>query len=160
MHPQLVHHLRDNLPELRRRWEALLRIERVNGPLANPDAMVHLIPDTLAQIFASLLKGLRRPISFMDAMADRLPGCECGNNPYLAYFVAGEQALVETVVLMQAKLPKDQQRESDVAEVIHVVRTLGRTEIDTFCGICAHRCKAAKCRHSAAARCAAHAAHA
>lgn len=147
MAPDLVQQLRQSAADIRRRWEALLRIERVSGPLANPDALVHLIPDTLAEIFVGLAHGTRRPITFIDAMAERLPTCECGNNPYLAYFVAGEQALVESVVLLQAKLPVAYRRESDVAEAIHIVRALARVEIDNFCGVCAHRGCVKGCRH-------------
>lgn len=146
MTPDLLNRLKTTSAEIRFRWEALLRAQRVTGPLANPDALVHLIPDTMPQVFAFLANGGRSKVTFMEAMADRLPCCDCGNNPYLAYFVAGEQAVVEAVVLAQAKLPPGQRTEGDVAEAIRAVRTLARTEIDTFCGVCAHRCKAAKCR--------------
>lgn len=139
MTPELLTELRANTATLIQRWEALLRVERVTGPLANPDSLVHLIPDSLPKIFAALTRPTKGTMSFAHATAERLPACNCGNNPFLAYFVAGEQALVETVVLLQAKLPPSGNTESDVAKAILAMRALARNEIDTFCGVCTHR---------------------
>lgn len=146
MTPELLHHLRARSPAIHVRWETLLRIEPVNGPLANPDALVRLIPETLARILSDLGKP-STPVSLKTARGAELHGCDCGHNPYLAFFVAAEQALVETVVLLQSELPHTQKAETDVAEVIHLARTIARDEIDTFCGICTYRGSDAKCRH-------------
>jgi hypothetical protein len=150
MSPELLDLLRARSGSIRDRWEALLRIERVNTPLANPDALVHLIPGTMIEIFKAAAKPPRAPLALTEVRADRLPACECGHNPYLAYFLAGEQALVEALVLLQTELPPAQRTESDVAELIRAIRRLGREEIDAFCGICVHRGCAKKCRHAAA----------
>lgn len=138
MTPDLLENLRANTAKIRDRWEALLRVERVNGPLANPDALVHLIPQTLGSVLSSLIRKPRAKASFEAAMSERLPICDCGCNPYLAYFTAGEQALVETVVLLQAEQPTNGHSETDVAQVICAIRSLARSEIDTFCGVCTH----------------------
>jgi hypothetical protein len=127
------------------RWEALLRIEPVSGPLANPDALARLIPESLAEIFTLLGASSAEGLSLGGMKVDRLPPCDCGHNPYLAYFVAAEQAFVEALILVQVKLPPDLHRESDIAQVIRAVRELARSEIDTFCGICTHRCVDPKC---------------
>ena len=134
------------------RWETLLRVEPVNGPLANPDALVQLIPQSLAQIFEQLRDHHAPDLSLLATSAERLPSCDCGQNPYRAYFVAAEQAFVEAVILIHAELPANQRRESDVAQTIRAVRTIGGAEIDTFCGICAHRCVHPRCRHGADGR--------
>ena len=126
-----------------------MRVEPVNGPLANPDALVHLIPDSLREIFATLAKPSKGPPPPRSAKIT-LPDCDCGNNPYLAYFVAGQQALAETLVLLQAELPKEERCQGDLAELVHVVRRLAMSEIDTFCEICDHRGTASKCRHASA----------
>lgn len=147
MTPELLENLHSASAAIRERWERLLRIERVNGPLANPDALVHLLPETLEAIFATLAKRPRARLSFERAIGERLPACQCGNNPYLAYFTAAEQALVETVVLLQAKQPENRQNQNDVAEAIKAVRGLARSEIDTFCGVCTHHGMAAGCRY-------------
>lgn len=148
MTPELLQILRVREPTLRERWEALLRIEPVNGPLANPDALVHLIPDSLGQIFKRLAAPVRTVPTLVSVKAERLPPCDCGNNPFLAYFIAGEQALVETVILLQAEMPPAGRTESDVAEAIRAVRQLARSEIDAFCGICTHHGHAPHCRHT------------
>lgn len=146
MTPEILHQLRARGPSIHVRWETLLRIEPVNGPLANPDAMARLIPETLAQILTELARS-SSPVSLRSARGAQLPACNCGHNPYLAFFVAGEQALVETVVIAQSENPLMRRHESDVAEVIHLVRSMARDEIDTFCGICTHRGSDANCRH-------------
>jgi hypothetical protein len=150
MSPERLRAMRERGVSLRERWETLLRIEPVSGPLANPEALVHLIPQTLEQVFVMLAKPVRTPVSIMAARAC-VPKCGCGRNPYHSYFVAAEQALTEAVVLLQAALPASERSQSDVAEVMFAVRKLARLEIDTFCGACQHRCLDAKCRHPAMA---------
>ena len=151
MPPEILDRLRARSATIHVRWEALLRIEPVASPLANPDALSRLIPDSIARVFATLAGDKRAPITLREARADHLPPCDCGHNPYKAYFVAGEQAFVEAVVWLQAEAPHEAHPERDVADVIRAVRQLGRNEIDTFCGICVHHSKAVHCRHTPAA---------
>lgn len=151
MAPDVLEKLQARSPAIRERWETLLRGEPVSGPLANPDAMVHLIPETLERVFAALARKSRAPLSIRAARSV-VPDCECGNNPYRAYFIAGEQALCEAAVLLQAEQPASDRRQSDLAEILYTVRRLARADIDAFCGICVHRGVAAHCRHAAAAR--------
>lgn len=149
MAPDLLQKLRARDSAIRERWETLLRIERVSGPLANPDALVHLIPDSLARVYKALAKRQihRGP---EPTSLTKLPACDCGNNPYLAYFVAGEQAIVESLVLLQAELPPEQRNNEDATDVIRAIRQLAGSEIDAFCGICVHRGTATQCRHALA----------
>jgi hypothetical protein len=149
MTPERLCHLRARSAAIRDRWEALVRVEPVSGPLANPDAMVHLIPQTLEQVFVLLAKPSRTPVSLAAAKAC-VPRCDCGHNPYIAYFVAAEQALVESVVLLESDLPPGERRQSNVAEMMLAIRRLARLEIDTFCGACVDRTKDTNCRHLAA----------
>lgn len=146
MIPERLRDLQARSGDIRRRWETLLHVEPVSGPLANPDAMQHLIPQTLEQVFTMLAKPARTPVSIMAAKA-QVPKCGCGHNPYLTYFIAAEQALVEAVILLESELPVADRRQSDVAEMMYAVRRLARLEIDTFCGVCSHRCVDSKCRH-------------
>jgi hypothetical protein len=146
MTPERLRDLEARRVSIRDRWETLLHLEPVSGPLANPDALAHLIPETLERVFALLAKPARVPVSVMAAKAC-VPKCDCGHNPYLAYFVAAEQALVEAAVLLQSEAPAVARRQGDVAEVMLAVRRLARLEIDTFCGACMHRCVDPKCRH-------------
>lgn len=147
MTPAVVRDLRACSPAIRFHWEALLRLEPVNSPLANPDALAHLIPHSLEEIFLRLGKYSRVPVSISAARA-QLPNCECGNNPYRAYFVAGEQAVTEAFVLLQSELPAESRRSTDMAELIFAIRRLARSNIDAFCGVCVNRGTAPHCRHT------------
>lgn len=149
MSPEILQQLRALSPVLRETWEAGLRLAPINGPLANPDTLRHLIPDSLRRIFLSLARPSRAPLSLQAARA-RLPACDCGNNPYLAYFTTGEQALMEIMVRLQARMPPLERRQSDLAEVVFAVRRLANSEIDAFCGVCTHRGTASNCRHAVA----------
>lgn len=152
MAPLFLKELKARSAIIRGRWEALLRVEGVPSPLANPDMLVHLIPESLAEVFRLVAYNPTSARTVEEAKADRLPPCDCGNNPYLAYFLAGEQALSESVILLQSEQPRLGAKETDLAEVIGAVRDLARAEIDTFCGICTHHGTAPRCRHAAAAR--------
>src|SRR4051794_30406844 len=99
----LMSALRQRRAAIRARWEDLLRVERANTPLANPDALVHLIDWTLDEIYRTLegLPSRRRPLR---PYSKHDIECPCGRNPLLAYFSAGEQALQESLIFAQAKL--------------------------------------------------------
>ena len=150
MLPTVLQQLQSRSAGLHVRWEMLLRIEPVRTPLANPDALVRLIPDSIAEILTLLQSNSGENVSLIETQTDRLPACHCGRNPYLAYFIAAEQAFVETIVLIQSELPAEHRRERDVAVAIRTIRELGRSEIDTFCSICAFRGSDPRCRHAAA----------
>ncbi len=146
MRPETLKRMRARQDDIQRRWEILLRVEPVSGPLANPDALMHLIPETMAQTFASVEGPSDGSGSIAAARADELPGCRCGNNPYLAYFLAAEQALTEALIHVQAELPAEDRTERDVSQLIGSIRHQARAEIDAFCGLCLHRCQSNKCR--------------
>lgn len=124
------------------RWDALLRTERVTSPLAYPDALVHLIEWALDQIFTSLRDpGIRRKAEHAGGRAAARPECPCGRNPLLAFFLAGEQALLEALVLEQAAhLPIDpRERDTALNELYYVLRAMARREVDAFCSVCQYR---------------------
>ncbi len=116
-----------------------MRLEAVRTPLGNAEAMIHLIPSSIAAVLG-LLEHPREPgLNLANARALRLPDCACGLNPYVPYFVAGEQAIVEEMVLLEYELPATERDEYDVAEVVHAIGALARAEIETFCGVCIRR---------------------
>ncbi|MBI4622511.1 MAG: hypothetical protein HY736_04715 [Verrucomicrobia bacterium] len=141
MQGTLVSALRAQRPQVHGRWEDLLRVERANTPLANPDALVHLIDWTLDEIFRTLehLPSRRRPLR-----PPAVAFCPCGRNPLLLYFAAGEQALQESLVLAQAAIAHLGPIERDVAltELNLVIHQIARREIEAFCGVCQHRADA------------------
>lgn len=130
-------------PQIRARWEDLLRAERVTTPLANPDALVHLIDWTLDEVFRTLqnLPMRRRPIRSLPRTD---VDCPCGRNPLLTYFAAGEQALQESLVLSQAQCLHLVPIERDTAlhELNGTLRHIARREISAFCALCQLRDRA------------------
>ncbi len=124
------------------RWDALLRTERVTSPLAYPDALVHLIEWALDQIFTSLRDPVMvRRAEHAGGRSMARPECPCGRSPLLAFFLAGEQALLEALVLQQAAhMPIDpRERDASLNELYYVLRTMARREVDAFCSVCQHR---------------------
>jgi hypothetical protein len=142
MQDDLVRALRARRAEIHARWEALLRIEKVNTPLANPDALVFMIDWTLDECFASLRPaGARRHNGrTADAGAGK-PDCPCGRNPLLTYFAAGEQAIEEALILEQASASSIDpvQRDDAFTELKLTVREIARREIEAFCSVCQFR---------------------
>jgi len=137
-----VHALEARRKEVRLRWEDLLRTERANSPLANPDTLVYLIDSTFNSIIQELLKpqSPKKAIHSADFSVVRAK-CICGRNPYLAYFTAGEQALLEALVLIQASNgPLDPDvRDSSVQDLYSVIRSAALKEIEAFCSLCQYR---------------------
>lgn len=133
MQESLLRTLRANRAIIRSRWEALLRIEKVNTPLANPDALVYLFDQTLDEVFKELRKH-RVPKHVEDGP------CHCGQNPLVKYFVAGEQALLESLVLAQVELPalNPVQRDADFAQLKEVIHTIACREISALDQVCQH----------------------
>ena len=142
MQDSLVRSLRAQRPEIRTRWEALLRIERANTPLANPDALVFMLDWTLDEMFTAFANphARRRAARLADGTGAKAH-CPCGRNPLLTYFAAGEQALDEALVLAQADLPAldPVERDAAFADLTLVVREISKREIESFCAVCQYR---------------------
>jgi len=130
--------------EIHARWEVLLRIERVNTPLANPDALVFMIDWTLDEVFNALRHAPAKRRGAHAADASR-PECPCGRNPLLVYFSAGCQSLEEALVLVQAETPglDPDNRDNAFATLKLVMREISRREIESFCSICQYRAQPA-----------------
>lgn len=142
MQDELVRALRARRAEIHARWEALLRIEKVNTPLANPDALVFMIDWTLDECFASLRPPhIRRRNGKSAESSVPKPECPCGRNPLLAYFAAGEQAIEEALILEQARAStlEPTQRDEAFTELKLTVREIARREVDAFCSVCQFR---------------------
>jgi hypothetical protein len=142
MQELLVTALRVRRPAIRSHWEALLRAEPVTTPLGNPDALIHLIEWTMDEIFVALGNPLARSrVGGTRFAHDERPICPCGRNPLLAYFSAGEQAMREALILVQASAaPLDPlQRDASLYELDLVFQQISRREIEAFCGVCQFR---------------------
>ena len=141
MQQELVDALRAQRAQIRGHWEALLRVEPVSSPLARPETLVHLIDWSIDEVFSLLLHRSASPAgSTQPPPARSRAVCHCGNNPLLAHFIAGEQALVEALVLVQVATPGVDAgvRTAAVTELYHAVRTVARREVGSFCALCQH----------------------
>jgi hypothetical protein len=134
MDESLLRALQERRPEIRARWEALLRIERVETPLANPDTLVYLFDQTLDEVLAALPVKPAGPVRIR-------PKCRCECNPMRAYFPALEQALLETLVLVQTELPalNARARVGAVTELCAALRRIAERELAVFDQICRRR---------------------
>lgn len=142
MQDSLVAALRTQRSQIREHWEALLRVEPVASPLGHPDSLVHMLDWTLDEIFAALANPLgRHRIGRPRPGHEAPPVCPCGRNPLLTYFAAGEQAMREALVLVQAQAPALDPIERDVAfdELNLILQQISRREIEAFCGVCQFR---------------------
>jgi len=124
-------------PGIRANWENLLRIERINSPLANPDTLVHLLDTTLDEIFRDLhvWSPRRHPARAHE------PVCPCGRNPLLAYFSSGRQALREALIVVESANHEHlvSQRDQAMESLDQVFDHIARREIESFCAICQFR---------------------
>jgi hypothetical protein len=133
--------LSDRRHEIHRRWEALLRVERTDTPLANPDALVHMIDWTIDEVFKELRsKKIYRSGEPRSNVAALRADCHCGHNPFFNHFLAGEQALLEALVLVQTEEPSldPVHRDTSVAELYLVINAIARSEVEAICSLCQH----------------------
>lgn len=135
MLPELLRTLRARRSQIHAHWKMLLRGERVNTALAHPDTLAFMIGSTIEELLHSLECG--RP----PRQRTHRAACPCGRNPLLAYFHAGEQALLEEMVLAQIALTglTAQDRAESIHELREAVRGFGDAEVEAFCGLCRYR---------------------
>ena len=146
MQENLVHDLCGRRLRIRAHWEALLKMERTATPLGRPELLVYLIDETLDEIFRTLRHDRAAPLPLETFAPPDRARCECGRNPFLTYFVAGEQAMLEELIHAQAEAA-DADRAANVtaaAELSSLVRQLALREVETFCSLCTHAAVFAK----------------
>jgi hypothetical protein len=133
MEESLVQPLQARRAEIRSRWSDLLHVERALSPLAHPDTLAFLLDETLENIFTGLSSavGQKNP-------APAWPRCACGLNPYLRFYVAGELALLEALVIVQAEIHMRDANARDraVLELYAVVRRFACDDVELFCSLC------------------------
>lgn len=137
MNRSLLPILDQRRPEIRARWEALLRLEKPVTPLASPDILIHLFDHTLDDVLAP-----KPPAGKVAAADGKLPDrCHC--NPLRPYFATLEQALLEALIWAQAADPSldTSQRVAQVGELCERMRRVAHREILLLDGICQCVCK-------------------
>ncbi len=122
-------------PELLSEWRRRLRNEPVVSPLALPVTLDHLMVRTLDDL--AILLGQKtaaksaEPVSASADDAPWPPPCRCGLNPFLAYYMCGEQA-IEGVLASLANATSS----AMIEHVRKVWRTIASEELEGFCGVC------------------------
>lgn len=130
---------------IRTRWLEILLVEPVNTPLAEPRILAFLLDHSLDAVFATLSQ-------VADVQPAPPAACSCGRNPFLAYFRAGTQALLEALVFVLAAAPTldPGDRDAAFAELQTAIDRVAREEIEVFGSLCAHpeRTRRRRPRHS------------
>ena len=143
MHESWVDALHTRRREIHRRWEALLRLDRADGPLAEPDNLVHLIDWTLDEVLGEIRrrKTSRRSETPPPAITILRAGCHCGHNPLFNHFIAGEQAMLEALIQLQAGDPSllPHHRSTAVVELYVAIHSIAMREFELLCSMCAKR---------------------
>ena len=144
MNAEVIRKLQDMRPQVRMRWEALLRIERLNTPLANPDTLVYMFDGTLDTVLGELPG---KPVR----SAGPKPTCQFENNPMRVYFSALEQALLEALVYAQGREPEPDpakhaqavaERTAAATELCATLRRIARREIKAYDQLCQFQSRA------------------
>ncbi|HVW22154.1 MAG TPA: cytochrome c [Opitutaceae bacterium] len=138
MQPCILQHLRERRTAIKREWLTLLRAEPVATPLGNPEALAHLIDRTLDEVFAELSRARPAREESTASYAVVRGECGCGRNPLLAYFLAGERALLEALIWAQGAHPAAEAsaRHTEFTELYLVLRRIARREVRLFCSVC------------------------
>lgn len=123
-----------------------MRLEPVSSPLGHPDTLVFGIRAAVDEI-------LERFLNPVDQPCNGPVECRCGCNPLQAFFVAGEQAMLEALVLLQAEsqtIPAAE-RASTVAELRRAIRQVAHRETAAIAGLCQNPAKASQAVDSGSA---------
>jgi hypothetical protein len=120
--------------EIRSRWTALLKLEKPASPLADPDILLYLFDRTLDEVL-SVQPASRRP--------SPPPASRCACNPLQHYFSTLEQALLETLVWVQAEEPTltAEERVASVGGLCARLRRVARRELGLLDSFCPHLAK-------------------
>lgn len=141
MHESFERVLLAHRHDLHKRWDDLLRAERITSGMANPDSLIFLMDWTLDQLMDELHQSHFRRREANQPRSGASNFCACGRNPLLAYFSTLEQALVEVLFLADHELANltPGERNASLAELKTAQNEVARRDIETFCSVCQSR---------------------
>lgn len=132
VHAELVQALSAQRPQIVARWEAYLRIQPVVSALAHPDTLMFGVDGVLNEVFARLRRRpAKRPVRrWVDSF--------CSRNPLRAFYASGEQALVETLVVVQTSHGYSRPRERTTAleELRRAIRAVALPDLEGIASLC------------------------
>jgi hypothetical protein len=136
MHSRLAVLLHAQRTRLKAEWRRRLRIEPASTPLANPDTLVYLMDETLAQLEALVRdrpapRWLRLRKTHLGPLRSL---CPCGLNPLLAYFSTGVEAL-DAILSTDGYLTEEK-----ISTLCQAWHFLAQSEIEALCEGCCRVC--------------------
>ena len=126
--------------EIKRQWDTLLRAAPPTTPLAHPDTLVHLMDESLRQLFSLFhSRSTRSWLIRHPPTTNRIGSdCHCRLNPLINYFIAGQTALA----FVAQSVPREEHHLENldatacVDELLLTFRFLSHREINAFCEVC------------------------
>jgi hypothetical protein len=102
---------------------------------------------TLEQLLNELRQArFRRPSEKQSPQPSERQLCVCGKNPFLAYFAAAEQAIIEVLFLAEEELStlSSLERSESLDDLKRAVHAVARRDIEAFCAVCQSRARQEK----------------
>jgi len=126
-------------PEIATRWKTALKDAPVYTALGNPETLAFMIAPTLNELFRMAADRPIPPWMPQSPPAVRLVESvsRCAMNPMIGYYLAGESALT---AVARGVRPTEELSETDILvsenELLALLRSMGRSEVTSFCEIC------------------------
>lgn len=125
-------------------WEVLLRAEPPISALGNPDTLVYMMDETLDAFFVAARSPTpRRWLASHPLLSGGLvETCPCGHNPFLHYYVSGEQAIVAIAdkVLTDILGASRKEAAAILADAQLTFHYVAQRETQVFCDLCRGTC--------------------
>ena len=128
METSLINCLEQARAHIAGEWTRLVLGGPRDNPLAPPETMVHLVEPALDRLFQRMeLPEDERSARVVRGKDTWPPRCACGRNPYLRFYVTGEQALMDHLPeeVMLAPLDIDQLRDQFRIVALEDIRLFG-----------------------------------
>jgi len=121
------------------RWRATLEQAPLYTPLASPALLAYMMDRTLDELILATTypKVPENHSSRHDSLITSKSCSTCGLNPYIGYFLAGEDALVSAVRTIEVSpaLSENELLGSEI-ELLFAFRVIAHREVNDFCEIC------------------------
>ncbi len=131
MQTSMIDRLKQARARIAAEWTQLVMSSSRDNPLAPPETMVHLVGPALDRLFERLSSVEVNPPGKVVRGANTWPPrCACGRNPYLQFYVAGEQALMDQLPEEVMLAPRD------IDQLRDQFRIVALEDIRLFGGMC------------------------